>query len=213
MRISELAERTGVSVATVKYYLREGLLPPGEATAATQARYSDEHVHRLQLIRVLREVGDVPVADLAEVLAAVGDRSLDLQSVLRTAHHALGPRRSEDSPESAATRAEIVRYLKDRRWEVDRRAPSIDRLATTLVYLRRLGWPVDASVFDRYADAADSIAREELATIDASRGRAAAVEQIVVGTVVFEQALVALRRLAEEHHSSLRFSRRSRRSG
>ena len=37
MRISELARRSGLPVATVKYYLREGLLPAGEPTAATQA--------------------------------------------------------------------------------------------------------------------------------------------------------------------------------
>ncbi|MGH9125433.1 MAG: hypothetical protein ACRDZ8_12015 [Acidimicrobiales bacterium] len=31
------------------------------------------------------------------------------------------------------------------------------------------------------------------------------VEEAVVGTVVFEAALTALRRLAEAHHSALRF--------
>ena len=34
MRISELAERTGVSIPTLKYYLREGLLHAGEAQGA-----------------------------------------------------------------------------------------------------------------------------------------------------------------------------------
>lgn len=28
MRLSELSERSGVKTATIKYYLREGLLPP-----------------------------------------------------------------------------------------------------------------------------------------------------------------------------------------
>ena len=41
MRISELSARTGVPVATIKYYLREGLLPEGERTAPTQATYAD----------------------------------------------------------------------------------------------------------------------------------------------------------------------------
>ena len=30
MWIAELSRRTDVPVATIKYYLREGLLPPGE---------------------------------------------------------------------------------------------------------------------------------------------------------------------------------------
>ncbi|RAC11977.1 MerR family transcriptional regulator, partial [Burkholderia multivorans] len=53
MRISELSRRSDVPVATIKYYLREGLLPAGERTSATQAVYTDAHVNRLALIRAL----------------------------------------------------------------------------------------------------------------------------------------------------------------
>ena len=49
MRISGLAERTGVPVATLKYYLREGLLHAGTATARTQAVYDTTHVERVRL--------------------------------------------------------------------------------------------------------------------------------------------------------------------
>ena len=38
---------------------------------------------------------------------------------------------------------------------------------------------------------------------EASRGEA--VESVVVGTVLYEAVLDALRRLAQEHHSSKRF--------
>ena len=41
MRISTLAVAADLPVATVKYYLREGLLHPGVATSATQATYDD----------------------------------------------------------------------------------------------------------------------------------------------------------------------------
>lgn len=44
MRLSELSERSGVSTATIKYYLREQLLPPGRRVSATQAEYTDSHV-------------------------------------------------------------------------------------------------------------------------------------------------------------------------
>jgi DNA-binding transcriptional MerR regulator len=40
MRIAELSRRSGVSVPTIKYYLREGLLPPGERTSPNQALYN-----------------------------------------------------------------------------------------------------------------------------------------------------------------------------
>ena len=56
MRISDLSEATGVPVATVKYYLRERLLHPGEVVSRTQARYDASHVERLTLVRALTEV-------------------------------------------------------------------------------------------------------------------------------------------------------------
>jgi len=33
MRISQLSAESGVPIPTIKYYLREGLLPGGEATS------------------------------------------------------------------------------------------------------------------------------------------------------------------------------------
>ncbi len=39
MLMAELSRRSGVPVATVKYYLREGLLPSGVTTSATRAEY------------------------------------------------------------------------------------------------------------------------------------------------------------------------------
>ena len=53
MRFAELCAATDVPSATVKYYLREGLLPAGERVSATRAQYGPEHVERLRLIRAL----------------------------------------------------------------------------------------------------------------------------------------------------------------
>ena len=44
MRIAELSSRSGTSIPTIKYYLREGLLPAGEATGRNQADYGDDPV-------------------------------------------------------------------------------------------------------------------------------------------------------------------------
>jgi hypothetical protein len=77
-----------------------------------------------------------------------------------------------------------------------------------------LGREADAEVFAPYAEMADSLAKWELDQVGSQDGtRADLVESVVVGTVVFEAALVALRRLAQEHHSALRWagSRRSQR--
>jgi DNA-binding transcriptional MerR regulator len=55
MLVSELAERADVPLATVKYYLREGLLAPGETTGPRRAEYDDAHLRRLRVLRLLRE--------------------------------------------------------------------------------------------------------------------------------------------------------------
>ena len=208
MRMSELARRSAVPVPTIKYYLREGLLPPGTPTSATQAAYGEAHLARLRLIRVLREVGQVPVAALRAVLAAVDNPGLALPDVLAIAHHALGPPPpTEPDDAHGAARETVLAFIAGRGWQVDAAAPSVDVLAAALVALQRVSGPCGPEVFTPYAAAAERIAREELATIDPAGGTGEAVAQIVVGTVVFERALTALRRLAEEHYSGERFGR------
>lgn len=83
MRINELAERSGVPVATIKYYVREGLLPGGDRTGYNQVAYDETHVHRLRLIRTLIGLAGLPIAVTKTVIAAVDDPD-------RTAHSTLG---------------------------------------------------------------------------------------------------------------------------
>lgn len=208
MRISELSRVTGVPLPTVKYYLREGLLQPGTATAANQAEYGDEHVHRLRLVRALREVGDLGITEVRAVLEAAADERLSLHEVLGVAHHALGPRAdpAPPAPDLARARDDVDRLLAGLGWRVSPAAPARRLLADALVALRRLGRDVPAEVFAPYAEAADRLAASELGGVARADDREDAVEQAVVGTVVFEAALGALRRLAQEHHSALRLS-------
>lgn len=56
MRIAALSDATGLPVATLKYYLREGLLHPGTATAVNQSAYDDSHIRRARLVRALLEL-------------------------------------------------------------------------------------------------------------------------------------------------------------
>jgi DNA-binding transcriptional MerR regulator len=52
-RIDELAQRAGVTVDTIRYYQREGLLPSGERNGRTR-RFGPEHLERLERIRALQ---------------------------------------------------------------------------------------------------------------------------------------------------------------
>ena len=60
-------------------------------------------------------------------------------------------------------------------------------------------------ILTAYAHAADQIARFEVADLDDAAGRDDLLSQMVIGQVVFGELLATLRRLAEEHHSALRF--------
>ena len=55
-RIGELAEATGTTATTIRYYEQIGLLPPASRTGG-QRRYGDEGVRRLTFIRRCRDFG------------------------------------------------------------------------------------------------------------------------------------------------------------
>ena len=141
MRMSELSRVSGVSVPTIKYYLREGLLRPGEPTGArNQADYGAAHVHRLRLIRVLVEVGGLSVASVRAVLAAIDDRDLPVHDMLSVVQRAISPTAPGDASAELATAGSAVdAYLVELRWNVPADAPARTALAEALVALRRLG--------------------------------------------------------------------------
>lgn len=203
MQMSELSQRTGVPVATVKYYLREGLLPPGVTTSATRATYADAHVRRLRLIRALVEVGNLSLDAVRTILAAVDDDDASLHETIGAAHTALAPRGavSQRSVES------VARLVRRRRWRVHGGSANREALAVALAALERVGYEVTESTLDAYADATAVIARVDVESVP-TQGPEEAVEHAVVGTVLFEPVLLALRRLAHEDLSSRRLSRR-----
>jgi DNA-binding transcriptional MerR regulator len=55
LRIGELARRSGVPMATLKFYLREGLIAPAKKTGRTMAWYEPAVVDRLRAIKELQE--------------------------------------------------------------------------------------------------------------------------------------------------------------
>ena len=204
---------TGVPVPTLKYYLREGLLPRGSVTAPNQAEYGEVHVRRLRLIRTLIEVGRLGIAQIRRVIAAIEDETMPIHHLLGVAQYALAPPEDPgDVPQDVArAREDVDRYLdEDLGWNVSPAAPGRRTLADALAALRRLGRDADPEDFRPYAEAADTIAAWEFDRRDPGLGRAEAVEWAVVGTVVYESVLVALRRLAQEHHSATRSAPRAR---
>ncbi len=204
MRISQLSAESGVPIPTIKYYLREGLLPTGAATARTRAEYDEGHLRRLRLIRALLEVGRLPLSAIREVIAAVEDESLPVHDMLGTAHYALS-RRPEpgDDDDWRAAHEQVDRLIAELGWQVYGHAPARDELAQLLVTMRRLDLPATAESLVPYAAIAQRLVTElDLPLIPFDGPRDRAVELLVLGTVLYGRAFDVLRRLAQESESA-----------
>ena len=69
LRVSELSERAGVAIATIKFYIREGLLPAPRVIAGRNVGYYDAGlVERLTLIKKLREERFLPLRVIRAML-------------------------------------------------------------------------------------------------------------------------------------------------
>ncbi|MEU1185227.1 MerR family transcriptional regulator [Streptomyces sp. NPDC005820] len=202
MRISELSRRSGVSVTTIKYYLREGLLPPGRQTAATQAEYDDQHLRRLRLIRALTGVRGLSVSTTREVLDALAEYTGDTHRLLGLALGAI--RVGEQPSDDASEAAEVEALVKELDWDVHASAPARAALAETLASLRALGVPLDWRTLLPYARLAEDTAVLDLDQLDGLDDPLEAAERALLLTVLLEPALMALRRMAQENESARR---------
>ncbi len=201
MKISELSERSGLSIATVKYYIRERLVPPGERAARNQAAYSEAHLERLKIVRALREDAGLSVREIGRVIGAMetgrGDAgSDDLASLPASA----GDR---GSPAYRAAWATVQGIARDMGWLVDERDALAGDLIQALLTIQR-AWPFDTpgGQILRYARAVKEIARFELPeNWDPAGAPAASIQYAVLGTYLFEPLLLAMRRLAHRERA------------
>ncbi|MFH8295145.1 MerR family transcriptional regulator [Streptomyces sp. NPDC018059] len=197
MRIGELSRRTGVPVPTIKYYVREGLLPPGELSSPNQAHYDEAHERRLRLIRALLEVGGLKVAAIAEVLGAVDDPSRPLHKVLGAAADRLGGEGvAGDDAEADAANAAVEALIARRGWRTHESNPAAADLSRALAAMAWLGHGAFTELLDEYADAAELVARADLGYVDRRVAVEDRVESVVIGTVLGEAVFNAMRRLA-----------------
>ncbi|MFB6941741.1 MerR family transcriptional regulator [Streptomyces sp. NPDC060286] len=211
MRLSELSEKSGVKTATIKYYLREGLLRPGLRVSATQAEYDESHLRRLRLVRALIQVGRLPVATAREVLSHVDDESLGRTIRLGAALWSLphGPDPDEEAPETAAAREEVERLLDRLGWatsqELGSLSPAHRALVSSVAALIRLGYPCDVEYLTGQARLMHQVAVQELDMMETHPTEAEQVETAVASAVLYEPLLMSLRRMAQEEESARRY--------
>jgi len=78
MKMKELEEKSGIGRETIRYYIREGLLPEPDRPKTNVAIYSDDHLRRLDLIRTLQRERFLPLGVIRKLIEEAGDREPDM---------------------------------------------------------------------------------------------------------------------------------------
>ena len=91
-RIGDVAQATGLTPRTIRYYQELGLLDPAAHVSGANRRYDDEDLERLLLIKRLREVVGLGLAEVRTFLETETER----RALSREYHATTDPaRRSE----------------------------------------------------------------------------------------------------------------------
>ena len=198
MKISELSQTSEIAVPTIKFYIREGLLPAGARTARNQADYGPAHLRRLALIRALREEGGLSIEVIARVLHAADSAK---EAFVIAAVNALERPTQVAVDASSESFAEAERLLLEmtarRGWPITKSDGALRDASKALAVIIGSFLEKHQEGLEVYADAAERVAELEIPRDwqpDASPD--AAVRYAVLGTVLFEPFILALRRMA-----------------
>jgi DNA-binding transcriptional MerR regulator len=180
LKISELSERSGVPVATIHHYLREGLLPEPVKTSRNMAYYPPEFVERLRVIKQLQEERFMPLKVIRELLDR-GDADPDrLRAMLemedRILSSALEGERTRTSATEVRERYEMPKEVLDRLAELEvlspnsrGYSPSDVRVIEAISRFRAGGYDeaIGFTVYDtlRYKRALSELVREEVEVV------------------------------------------------
>lgn len=209
MRISELSRRSGVPVATIKFYLRDAVLHDGLRTSATQATYDESHVARLKMVRALVGVGGMSLARVKAIIAVI-------EHPPETMHDLLGPaslvgREQDldcaDLDESDPATGHARVHLLLREWGWDPResycGTHLD-MADALDAIEDSGFALSDLALEDYRDHLTALAAGEVSRTPTTSSEAA-VRYVALGVPLVEPLLLAIRRLGHQYASAALF--------
>lgn len=196
MRVSELVARSGVPLATVKYYLREGLLMPGEATSATQATYGDEHLDRLALIKALSNAG-LAIPRIRAILRLIETPDDSRFELLGQVIAQLPPYVSDTEDGERRDYPRARRVLEQLGQIYDPRFVAVAQLERALEAADAAGIPMDDERLAAYGTHVHGIAEADIRMMPSGTA-AGQAQYAVLGTILYEPIIAALRRLAHQ---------------
>jgi len=110
--IDEAAERTGLTKHTLRYYEREGLLPPIAKASSGHRRYSEDDIGWVKFLQLLRGTG-MPIREAKEfvTLTWAGDQTIPQRVEVLTAYRvALVERMQQDVEHLEALNRKVEWY-------------------------------------------------------------------------------------------------------
>jgi len=199
----ELAEASGVPPATIKHYLREGLLPEPVRTSRNMAWYPEEFVERIKLIKQLQEERFLPLKVIRDLIESEGGEDPErLRALVELEDRIIERAHADES--SSLNRAEVMKSydlpeeVLDRLEELDLvarrrgRYPAEDVKILEAISRMRAGGYSDElgfTVYDTliYKEGIEAMVRKEVATL---------LERLV-GEMPTERALELIRNADE----------------
>lgn len=171
LKIGELARRAGVPIATVKHYIREGLIAPARKSGRTMSWYDPALAAKIRTIKELQQRQFLPLDLIAEAINRDAAASDDLAAV-----DAIAKVLAKRGRQRSRTRAEILARGASAR--------ELDILAAA-------GLAVPHGPDQRYTG--DDLAL--LSTLGAARQAGITAEMLPFA--ILDKYLAALRKLAE----------------
>ncbi|MGA6948158.1 MAG: MerR family transcriptional regulator [Solirubrobacterales bacterium] len=174
LRMGELARASGVSAATIKHYLREGLLPEPVKTSRNMAYYPAEFVNRIKMIKQLQEERYMPLRVIKDLLEEDPDRAKALIELGdKLLEHALAGESERVSATEVRHRYDIPKDVLDRLAELgvltpDKKgySPTDVRIVEVISRFRAGGYEerIGFTVYDtlRYKDAMAALVKQEV---------------------------------------------------
>ncbi len=202
MKMSELSRTSGVSTTSIKYYLREGMLPAGHSTGPRDADYTEHHVERLEIIRNLRDTAQLPISSIKRLLDAADDETVPIAQLMAMGHSSVLTTR-EITAQERELAAQLLTALD---WRVPERSPVFGQLAHLLGILKRGQAPTDPNGLAPWLAAAEQVAQGELGLTRTQGSRALLVHDVVIGTHLSNQLLITLHMAAQVNGAMKQFA-------
>ena len=177
LKMSELAEASGVSAGTIKHYLREGLLPEPVKTSRNMAYYPEDFVDRIKLIKQLQVERFMPLKLIKSVLDEDPDRAKALVELEdRILDRALQGEQKRISAAELRRRCDVPQEVLDRLAELEvvtpnsrGYSPSEVRIVEAISRFRAGGYDerIGFTVYDTllYKRMLEQLVREEVSVL------------------------------------------------